>query len=53
MPLYQIELDDGRKLHIDADDQNSPLTGAQHFLLNNPPPAKATMRTLALGNNVP
>jgi hypothetical protein len=32
MPTFEIGLDDGRTLHIDADDQNAALAGAQHFL---------------------
>lgn len=32
MPIYQIGLDDGRTLHIDADDQDAALAGAQHVL---------------------
>ena len=32
MPTYEIGLDDGRTLHIDADDQNAALAGAQHII---------------------
>jgi hypothetical protein len=32
MPTFEIGLDDGRKIQIDADDQQSALAGAQHFL---------------------
>ncbi len=38
MPIFAIGLDDGRKLHIDADDQDAALAGAQHFLRTTPPP---------------
>lgn len=34
MPTYEIGLDDGRTLHIVADDQASALAGAQHVLDN-------------------
>ena len=36
MPTYEVALDDGRKIHIDADDQDAALAGAQHFLNNSP-----------------
>ena len=36
MPTYEIELDDGRKLHVDAVDQDAALAGAQHALTQNP-----------------
>ena len=36
MPTYEIGLDDGRKLRIDADDQEAALAGAQHFMANGP-----------------
>jgi hypothetical protein len=32
---YEIKLDDGRKLHIEADSQETAIAGAQHFLKNN------------------
>jgi hypothetical protein len=35
MPVFQIGLEDGRSLRIEADDQESALAGAQHFLGNN------------------
>lgn len=38
MPTYQIGLQDGRTLQIDADSQDAALAGAQHFLQNNPAP---------------
>lgn len=31
MPIFQIELDDGRKLRIDADSQEAALAGVKHF----------------------
>src|SRR5260370_404337 len=31
MPTFQIELEDGRKLSIDADNQEAALAGAQHY----------------------
>jgi len=36
MPTFAIGLDDGRTLHVDADDQASALTGAQQFLGQQP-----------------
>ena len=36
MPTYEVALDDGRKIHIDADDQDAALAGAQHFRNNSP-----------------
>jgi hypothetical protein len=35
MPTFEVGLDDGRKLQIDADNQDAALAGAQHFLSNN------------------
>jgi hypothetical protein len=32
MPVFEIGLEDGRKLHIEADDQQAALSGAQHFM---------------------
>ena len=32
MPVFEIGLDDGRKLRIDAVDQEAALAGVQHFL---------------------
>ncbi|WP_316235066.1 MULTISPECIES: hypothetical protein [unclassified Bradyrhizobium] len=32
MPVFEIGLDDGRKLQIDADSQEAALAGVQHFL---------------------
>jgi hypothetical protein len=37
MPTYEISLDNGTTLHIDAVDQNSALSGAQHFLAQSQP----------------
>lgn len=37
MPIFEAVLDDGRTIHIDADDHNAALAGAQHFLTHNPP----------------
>ena len=31
MPVFELSLDDGRKLHIDADSQEAALAGYQHF----------------------
>jgi hypothetical protein len=31
MPVFEIGLDDGRRLHIEADDQAAALAGVQHF----------------------
>jgi hypothetical protein len=36
MPTFEVGLDDGRTIHIDADDQDAALAGAQHFIANNP-----------------
>jgi hypothetical protein len=36
MPTYQIGLNDGRQLQIDADSQEAALAGAQHFQQQNP-----------------
>ncbi len=36
MPTFEIGLNDGRTLHIDADDQESALAGAQHFIGQQP-----------------
>lgn len=36
MPTYQVGLQDGRTLQIEADDQDAALAGAQHFIQNNP-----------------
>ena len=38
MPKYEIGLEDGRRLHIEADDVQSALAGAQHFLTNEQQP---------------
>jgi hypothetical protein len=32
MPTFQIGLEDGRTLHIEADNQEAALAGAQHFI---------------------
>ena len=40
MPTYEVELKNGRTLHIDADDQNAALAGAQHFLSQPQPSAR-------------
>ena len=37
MPTFEIGLNDGRTLHIDADDHQSALAGAQHFLQQGQP----------------
>jgi hypothetical protein len=34
MPTFEIGLDDGRTLHIEADSQEAALAGVQHFLGN-------------------
>jgi hypothetical protein len=31
VPVFELELDDGRKLHIDADSQEAALAGYKHF----------------------
>lgn len=36
MPIYNVELNDGRKISIDADTQDAALAGATHFLSQNP-----------------
>jgi hypothetical protein len=36
MPTFEVGLDDGRTIHIDAQDQDAALAGAQHFIANNP-----------------
>jgi hypothetical protein len=36
MPTFEVGLDDGRTIHIAADDQDAALAGAQHFIANNP-----------------
>jgi hypothetical protein len=41
MPVFQIELDDGRKLRIDAEDHNAALAGVQHFLGQKPQEASS------------
>src|SRR5215469_7203833 len=35
MPTFEIGLDDGRKLRIEADDQQSALNGAQQWISQN------------------
>jgi hypothetical protein len=39
MPVFQIGLDDGRSLRIEADDQAAALAGVQHFQENEKPAA--------------
>ena len=39
MPVFQIGLDDGRTLRIEADDQAAALAGVQHFQENEKPTA--------------
>lgn len=46
MPTYEVTLHDGRTLHIDADDQNAALAGAQHFLSQNKPAPTRAAPTL-------
>jgi hypothetical protein len=48
MPVFQVELDDGRKLHIDADDQQSALAGVQHFT-NQSAPSTSTVDAFGQG----
>lgn len=36
MPTYEVQLHDGRTIHIDADDQNAALAGASHFFNTTP-----------------
>lgn len=55
MPMYQIELDDGRKLKIDADDERSAASGAQAWAKDNPATSTAEdvgRSALAAGGNV-
>jgi hypothetical protein len=51
MPTFEVGLDDGRTIHIDADDHDAALAGAQHFLANNPKrgPAQQNMPPLPSG----
>lgn len=46
MPVFRIELDDGRKLRIEADSHEAALAGVQHFLSGEggAPKAGATQR---------
>lgn len=37
MPVFQIGLDDGRSLRIEADDQEAALAGVQHFQASDKP----------------
>jgi hypothetical protein len=41
MPTFQIGLDDGRTLRIDADSHDAALAGAQHFMENGGPRTNA------------
>lgn len=34
MPVFEIALEDGRKLRIDADNQQAALAGVEHFIAN-------------------
>lgn len=55
MPKYNIELDDGRKLSIDADDEASAAAGAQGWAKDNPATSTAEdvgRSALAAGGNV-
>lgn len=37
MPVFEIGLEDGRKLRIEADNQDAALSGVQHFMSQSPP----------------
>lgn len=47
MPTYEIGLNDGRKLRIDADSQEAALAGAQHYMSTNPAPSPGLADTAA------
>jgi hypothetical protein len=53
MPTYEVQLDDGRKIHIDADDQNAALAGAQHFLNQNSPQASPSTSGKLMFDDLP
>lgn len=38
MPVFEIALEDGRKLRVDAEDQQAALAGVQHYLTQNSAP---------------
>jgi hypothetical protein len=51
MTTFEIGLQDGRTLHIEATDQASALAGAQHFIANGTPTAPAA--PVGAGNSAP
>jgi hypothetical protein len=45
MPSYQIGLQDGRQLQIEAESQDAALAGAQHYMQANPPSTGSDVAT--------
>jgi hypothetical protein len=53
MPVFEIGLDDGRKLHIEADDQQAALSGVQHFMTQEQPSGVVAGLREGLSNLIP